>query len=863
MTISDQHPVSGTPRLASGTRFLLRCMPLFVFLATGTLYAATAAPATLFGDPSEYQFIPAILGIAHPPGYAFYTVLARLWQMLVPLGTIAFRTNLLAAAVGAWAVTAVYLIVRDFQSANQQIGKSANQQIGKSANRQISTLHSSFSILRSPFSIRYSPLVPLFAAFSLAVAPDLWQHAIHANAHVVSAALAATHLWLLVRWWRTGRERWLFAFAVALGLAATHHPITLMGVPAYGLFILAARPSILRQWRTILVLVGCLLAGLAPLLYYPLRSPSVPFGPTDMRTWEGFWRHATAQGLRVNLFHFGLADQPDRAVVLWSLLRLQFPLPVIALIVVGLVRLVRRTPRPALLIYAFLATHLFFTLNTIQDVMAYLLLPFVALAVTAGVGALALAEWMAKGEWRMEGGGWRMENGEWRVENGERRFAICRFADLPICYLPICYLLFAICCLLPFYQAALNLQRGISLRGFTAAEEYVEAVYGRFAGHGERAVLLSDWEHLTPLWVHIYTQGEKLGEADVKLVYVSTSNPWVESVWQHVEEGPIYLPDYRPAVREAGLRLVPEGRFYRVVAPPVTGATPAHALDVWADRRVHILGYDLPTDTVRAGEFLELALYQRVPEPLEGIWMPYAQLGPVEARWTTDSRLLTPQWLPGEVVVERYEVPVPFTLPAGAYPLRLGYADLSGGRAELALSTGGVTVDLATVTVLPGAAVPPARVLERALANLDNQVALMGARARAGWQVRQAPWEKPLAMRAGAPLHLTLTWRALASPRDSATVFIHLLDGAGRYVIGHDYPPLGGACPTVLWFPKWLAGQTLTDPYRLALPADLSPGDYWLEVGMYGMTSLRRLPVVDLEGNLAGDRIVLGPVRVE
>jgi hypothetical protein len=154
-------------------------------------------------------------------------------------------------------------------------------------------------------------------------------------------------------------------------------------------------------------------------------------------------------------------------------------------------------------------------------------------------------------------------------------------------------------------------------------------------------------------------------------------------------------------------------------------------------------------------------------------------------------------------------------------------------------------------------------VLERAVANLDNQVALMGARARVGWHTRRAPWEKPLVARAGRPLHLTLTWRALVSPRDSTTVFIHLIDAAGRYVTGHDYPPLGGACPTYLWFPKWLPGQTLTDPYRLVLPADLRPGDYWLEVGMYGMTSLRRLPVVDLEGSLAGDRVILGPVRVE
>jgi len=666
------------------------------------------------------------------------------------------------------------------------------------------------------------------AALSLAASPDLWQHAIHANAHIVSAALAATHLWLLIHWWRTGRDRWLAAFALTLGWAATHHPITLMGVPAYGLFILAVRPRILRQWRILLMLAGCLLVGLAPLLYYPLRSPNLPFGlePRDMNTWAGFWRHVTAQGLRGNLFHFGLPDQPDRALVFWSLLRLQFPFPVIVLVVVGLLWLARRIPKPALLIYVFLITHLLFTLNTVQDVMAYLLIPFAALSVTAGLGVCALLSNLQS---------------------------------------PISNLLLALLLLpWPVLQGVWNIEHDISLRDFTAAEEYVATVHDRFAGRGEGAVLLSDWEHLTPLWVHIHTQGEPLDEADVKeLVHVNPANPWVESVWQHIEEGPVYLVGYRPAVRDAGFRLLPDGPFYRVVAPPVTNVTPTHPLDVWADDRVHVLGYDLPTTTVRAGEPLVLILYQSVPEPMEGIWMPYAQLGPVEARWTTDSRLLTPQWLPGEMVAERYELPIPFTLPPGEYPLRLGYADLSGGRAELGLSTGGTMVDLATITVLPDPDGPPVDALGSALANLDNQVALMGARARAGWQTRQAPWEEPLVAQAGRPLHLTLTWHALASPYESYTVFIHLIDGAGRPVAGHDYTPLGGSCPTYLWFPKWLPGQTMNDPYRLTLPAGLSPGDYWLEVGMYEMTSLRRLPVVDLGGNLAGDRIILGPVRVE
>jgi len=771
---------------------------LGLLLGTFALYAATAAPGTLFGDPSEYQFIPAILGIAHPPGYAFYTLLAKLWQVLVPLGTIAFRTNLLSAAASAWTVTLVYLTARDLQSP-----------------------------LPNPLSVAWA----LLSALSLAAAPDFWQHAVHANPHILSAALATTHLWLLVRWWRTRRNRYLAAFAITLGLAATHHPITLMGVPAYLLFILTVRPDLPRRWRLLLILIGCVLVGLSPLLYYPLRSPTAPFGPTDMNTWEGFLRHVTAQGLRVNLFHFGLVDQPDRARVFWSLLRLQFPFPLILLIPVALFYLARRAPRPALLLILYLLGHLTFTLNTVQDVMAYLLLPFSALALLIGVGAAALALLLS---------------------HATRR--------LPP---PVVHWSLALLLLLPFLQAATNLQRGISLRDFTAAEEWVSAVYSRFDGRGEKAVLISDWEHLTPLWVHIYARGERIDERDLKLVYVSAATPWADAVWSHIEDGPLYLPGDRPEVSNAGFRLVPEGAFYRILPPPVRGVTPTHRLDMWAGDRLHILGYDLPARAVRAGDPLVLILYQTVPEPMEDIWMPYARLGPAEARWTTDRRLLTTQWLPGEVIVERYEIPVPFTLPPGEYPLRLGYTDLTGGRGDLSFSAGGQTVDLGRVTVLPNPDAPRRQVLERSLANLDNQIALVEARARVGWQTRAAPWDEPLTARAGSPLHLTLTWRALASPRDSYTVFIHVLDGAGRYVTGHDYTPLGGACPTHLWFPKWLPGQTLTDPYRLVLPADLPPGDYWLEVGMYGMTSLRRLPVVDLTGNLAGDRVILGPVRVE
>jgi hypothetical protein len=208
-------------------------------------------------------------------------------------------------------------------------------------------------------------------------------------------------------------------------------------------------------------------------------------------------------------------------------------------------------------------------------------------------------------------------------------------------------------------------------------------------------------------------------------------------------------------------------------------------------------------------------------------------------------------------------LPVPFSLEPGEYPLLLGYADRKGGRAELPLSSGGTTVQLASLTVLANPDAPAERALERAVANLENEIGLITARARVGLVGRSARWQDPLIVRAGSDLHLTLTWTAWAPPADSRTVFIHLIDAAGRPVAGHDYTPLGGSAPTYLWFPKWLPGQLYVDPYRLSVPAEVQPGAYWLEVGMYGMTSGRRLHVVDPGGSVASDRVILGPVTVQ
>ncbi len=83
----------------------------------------------------------------------------------------------------------------------------------------------------------------------------------------------------------------------------------------------------------------------------------------------------------------------------------------------------------------------------------------------------------------------------------------------------------------------------------------------------------------------------------------------------------------------------------------------------------------------------------------------------------------------------------------------------------------------------------------------------------------------------GETVTVTLYW-APEVPQGEYTAFVHAVDMAGTGVVGHDAPPLGGLYPAGRW-PRSDRSQPFPDRHPLALPKDLLPGRYRLEVGLY------------------------------
>ncbi len=108
---------------------------------------------------------------------------------------------------------------------------------------------------------------------------------------------------------------------------------------------------------------------------------------------------------------------------------------------------------------------------------------------------------------------------------------------------------------------------------------------------------------------------------------------------------------------------------------------------------------------------------------------------------------------------------------------------------------------------------------------------------------------------------MTVYWEAQAAPDLDYTVFVHLVDEAGKSWAQSDAGPENGSAPTT----SWVAGQIIVDTHTLSLPADVPAGQYTLFVGLYDVGSGGRVPLYAPQQNsarLSDNRAPLGTIVV-
>jgi hypothetical protein len=189
---------------------------LTVGLVALVCYVRTLAPDVLYGDSGEFQALSYMLGITHTTGYPVYLALAKLLGSLIPIGTFAYRVNLLSALYAAGTLGGVYLLARAF----------TNSRLGA-----------------------------IFGCVALGMAYSFWSQAVIAEIYTLATLAITWSTFCLWRWQDDPPNKgiWLLFSMLLLGLGI--HTVVELIVPAVGIFILwtlaVKRLPAAQWWRSI------------------------------------------------------------------------------------------------------------------------------------------------------------------------------------------------------------------------------------------------------------------------------------------------------------------------------------------------------------------------------------------------------------------------------------------------------------------------------------------------------------------------------------------------------------------------------------------------------------------------------------
>jgi len=226
-----------TSTRATGGRDSRGIQAIVLGLATFSIYSLGACRTIYVGDSGELVAAVHTLGIPHPSGYPLYVLLGKLWTLLIPAGSIAFRMSLFSAVCAAAAVSGLYLLGRRLE-------------------------------LTAPTA--------LFSSLLLAFSPSFWSQANIQRVYSLNALFLVMALSLAVAWFQKRDSRWLVAALFVAALGATNH--TYMGIFLLALAIFAGitEPGLLRRPRVLVASALSVVLGLLPYLYLPLRSRTNP-----------------------------------------------------------------------------------------------------------------------------------------------------------------------------------------------------------------------------------------------------------------------------------------------------------------------------------------------------------------------------------------------------------------------------------------------------------------------------------------------------------------------------------------------------------------------------------------------------------
>ncbi|MCS7001906.1 MAG: hypothetical protein NZ518_03555, partial [Dehalococcoidia bacterium] len=258
---------------------------------------------------------------------------------------------------------------------------------------------------------------------------------------------------------------------------------------------------------------------------------------------------------------------------------------------------------------------------------------------------------------------------------------------------------------------------------------------------------------------------------------------------------------------------------------PSPGVTASDA--VW-NNQIRLLDYRIVEQRVNAGEVAHVTFTWQAMTDIDAHYMLFVHALDQQNRLAgqmdgppTRNAYPTRVWRAGDVIHDQRAIPIARDA-FGVYRLEIGFYPLTDYQ-RLRVVTEGRTDDR---LVLGAIVAPP-----RGHAPPSTTPILFGETIRLFPPPALAP------ARAGQIVEVPLTFTTARPVSADYTVFVQVLDDAGRVLAQHDSQPADARFPTSVWSPSDVVPHTA----RIALPAAVPAGAYRVIAGLYYLPTGERL----------------------
>lgn len=239
---------------------------ILTFIVSFYVYLSTSCPTLYIGDNGELVTTAYVLGISHPPGYSLFCIIGKIASIMIPVGDIALRVNIINSLLASFSIVILYNVFKLIALKNAA---------------------------EKPFV--YS-MAGASAALIFGFSKTFWSQVVVAEVYVINIFIIVFLFYILLLWERkceqidgnikTAMENsgisnlssatYFYLFIFVYGIGIMNHYMVIYLSPVFFVYIYLNR-RLLRISEQRLIIAGAILfLSLSIYLYMPIRALANP-----------------------------------------------------------------------------------------------------------------------------------------------------------------------------------------------------------------------------------------------------------------------------------------------------------------------------------------------------------------------------------------------------------------------------------------------------------------------------------------------------------------------------------------------------------------------------------------------------------